>query len=78
MIERQDSSSPSLLRQWVDTWRGAGEALSRVKRSELERLETPRALEQLADAFEMALRTAPPAAISGLVEQQRIFARLRG
>jgi hypothetical protein len=65
------------LRRWVDTWRAAGEALGRLKRDELERLDTVQALEQLADAFRKALREASPTTTSGLVEQQRIFARLR-
>jgi hypothetical protein len=47
------------------------------KRDELERLDTVQALEQLADAFRKALREASPTTTSGLVEQQRIFARLR-
>ena len=65
------------LRRWVVTWREAGEALARVKRRELEALRTPEALEHLADVFEAALRDAPRTRTSGLVEQQRLFARLR-
>jgi hypothetical protein len=65
------------LRRWVETWRTAGDALARVKGDELARLDTAPALRQLADAFEHALRRAQPTYTSGLVEQQRIFARLR-
>lgn len=65
------------LRRWVETWRRAGDALARVKRDELARLDTVQTLRQLTDAFEHALRHAQPTYTSGLVEQQRIFARLR-
>lgn len=68
----------SAVRRWVETWREAGKALSQVKRAELERLETSAALVQLADAFELALRTSPATRTSGLVEQQAIFSRLVG
>jgi hypothetical protein len=63
--------------RWVETWRSAGEALARVKRDELARLDTRTALAQLADAFRLALRDARPTTTSGLVEQQKVFARLR-
>jgi len=74
------SSPPSDgdLRRWVETWKRADEALAQVKRAELERLDTGAALEQLADAFELARRRALPTTTSGLVEQQRLFARMRG
>ena len=39
--------------------------------------DTAKAIEQLSDAFESARRHCPPATTSGLVEQQRLFARLR-
>ena len=76
----EDRSIPSLaeLRRWVETWRVAGNALARVKRDELVRLDTAEYLVQLADGFEHALRHAEPTTTSGLVEQQRIFARLGG
>lgn len=65
------------LREWVATWREADVALARVKRAELERLETTEALRQLTDAFRDAAHV-PQVTETGLVEQQRIFQRLRG
>ncbi len=74
-----DPTNPgsSELRDWVAAWRRAGPALERVKRAELRQLDTALALQQLADAFEHALRHAPLVMTSGLVEQQRILQRLR-
>ena len=59
------------------TWRAAERALAGVKRAELARVRTQDALAQLADAFDLALRGARPTTTSGLVEQQRVFTRLR-
>lgn len=79
-IWTMDSSSRSSpeLRRWVQTWREAGKALARVKRDELERIDTVTAVSQLADAFNAAMRSTPGRTTSGLVEQQRLFGRLRG
>lgn len=66
------------VRRWVETWQSAGPALERIKRADLARLVTTDALAELADAFDLAVRRACPTTTSGLVEQQRLFARLRG
>ncbi len=77
LVMDREKTVPTELHDWVRTWREAGPALERVKRAELQRLETSVALQQLADAFEQALRNAPRTVTSGLVEQQQIFQRLR-
>ncbi len=65
------------IQRWVATWREAGPALDAQRRGELEQLTTPRALAQLAAAFEHARRRAPLSDTSGLVEQQRYFQQLQ-
>jgi hypothetical protein len=70
------SSEDALTDRWVATWRQAGPALDEQRRTELRGLSTPRALAQLAAAFEHARRHAPVRDSSGLVEQQQVFARL--
>jgi len=65
------------IRRWVETWREADRALSLLKRETLRQLETREALRQLADAFDLAVATAPRTSTSGLVDQQRLFQRLR-
>ena len=72
-----DRDDYGAIRHWVATWRDAGEALARVRTEEVRRIETAVALQLLAAAFDHALRTAPPRTSSGLVEQQRLFQRLR-
>jgi len=68
----------ALLQRWVADWREAGPALDEQRRRELEELDTPTAISQLAAAFAHALASAPPCDTSGLVEQQRHFQRLTG
>jgi hypothetical protein len=64
------------IERWVRTWREAEPALAEQKRTELERLDTPRALSELAAAFAHALERAPASDTSGLIEQQRYFQQL--
>jgi hypothetical protein len=64
-------------RIWVTAWKRAGPALQAIKRTELRRLKTAAAIAQLEDHFAYALRTAKPTKTSGLVEQQRLFKKLR-
>ena len=64
------------IRRWLAGWRTAGLMLERLRADAIRNSDTAAAIEQLSDAFESALRHYPPADTSGLVEQQRIFARL--
>lgn len=54
-------------------WNRAAVELRRIHREEIRATDTPRALQQLAGAFDDAVRRFPPRASSGLVEQQRLF-----
>jgi hypothetical protein len=65
-----------LLRKWVETWRRAGEALEEVRRRELGELDTREAVRQIFDGLDFS-RLPPKQGISGLVEQQQWFAKLR-
>ena len=64
-------------RLWVRRWRTAGPLLEQLRRDEIRRTDTARAMLQLEDAFAAALRECPPQPTSGLVEQQKWFARWR-
>jgi len=63
------------LHRWVAGWQSAGPVLERLRAEAIRRSDTSAAIGLLSDAFESALRHCPPAATSGLVEQQRVFAR---
>jgi hypothetical protein len=65
------------IRQWIRNWEAAGPVLQRLRDEAIRNTDTAAAIEQLSDAYESArLHWAPPTT-SGLVEQQRWFARLR-
>lgn len=61
----------------VAQWRRAGPALARVHRDELRRLTDADALAAAEELLELARLLPPPSGVSGLVEQQRLFARAR-
>ncbi len=65
------------MRRWVEGWQAAAPVLERLRAEAIRRSDTAAAIEELSDAFESARRHCPPAKTSGLVEQQRLFARLR-
>ena len=65
-----------LERRWVETWRRAGEELAEIRRRELENVNTEEAIRQIFGDDGINL-DAPSPPISGLVEQQAWFSRLR-
>ena len=65
------------LKHWSQTWKAAGVELEKIRRREIRSADTQKAILILSDAFEAALRTTPKRTTSGLVEQQRLFRRLR-
>jgi len=64
-------------RRWVGNWKAVGPVLERLRAEAIRRSDTAAAIEQLSDAFESARRHCSMPTTSGLVEQQRLFARLR-
>ncbi len=72
-----EKSQEQLVRQWIENWRAAGSVLEGIRAEAIRQSNTAAAIEQLSDAFESARREWSPSTTSGLVEQQRLFARLR-
>lgn len=66
-----------LLARWVRQWRAAEPELEAIRRREIREADTLQSLAILEPAFNHALRTLPLRTSSGLVEMQRIFAKLR-
>jgi hypothetical protein len=64
----------ALGKRWVETWKLAGMDLERIRRRELRELDTYRAIELLCGPAEYSRPRAPKPS-SGLVEQQRLFAK---
>lgn len=73
-MNKKDNES---VQKWVARWQKAAPALEKLRNEDIRNSDTAFAIEQLSDAFESSLRNYPPMNTSGLVEQQRLFAKLR-
>ena len=70
--------SVELLRKWVETWTRAGPELDAIRRRELEALSDDDIRQIVQNLMSVPLPPDLPMRLdSGLVEQQRWFARLR-
>ena len=70
--------SDAELKRWAETWERAGRELARIRRDELQRMTDDDVRRAVSDLFSDALPTdMEPRTTSGLVEQQRLFAKLR-
>lgn len=68
----------ALCKEWVETWRLAGQDLERIRRKKIRGLDTYQAILRL---YESADYTQPPYAPilwSGLIEQQDWFKKAAG
>lgn len=65
------------MRRWVERWKETGPLLQRIRNEELQSTDVTKAVELLNDSFEAALKLNPFKSISGLVEQQRWFRKMR-
>lgn len=64
-------------RQWVEAWKRAAPELERIRREELRRLDVYQAISWLCGPMDYTVEPRAPKPTSGLVEQQRLFRRLR-
>lgn len=66
------------IRRWVVTWERAGRELTRIRREELASMTDEQAKLAALDLLSIPLpEDLPPKRESGLVEQQRLFSKLR-
>ena len=66
-----------MIELWVRTWKEAGPRLEAICRREIQEADNLKVLASLEGAFNHALRTLPARPSSGMVEMQRLFAKLR-
>jgi len=64
-------------RLWLRAWKSAGPALERVRRDELRRLDGHAAIALLTGPADYTVEPRKARATSGLIEQQRWFAKAR-
>lgn len=65
-----------MIQRWVQAWKECGPELEVIRREEIAKWDNLADLLSLADLFEDAIRSQPPAPTSGLVEMQAWFAKL--
>jgi len=65
------------MRAWVETWKRAGSALQRVKTEELRSEDYGKDFELIDGMLEWVVDHARERKTSGLVEQQRLFRKMR-
>lgn len=64
-------------KRWVEIWKQAGQRLEEIERQRLRSFCYEDHVAEVDEMLELASRFAKPRSTSGLVEQQRLFARLR-
>jgi hypothetical protein len=76
-----DEGERELTKRWIETWREAGPLLEEIRQKELAAMtedEARRASEALLSLADAEMYVPPDRRrSSGLVEQQRLFGRLR-
>jgi hypothetical protein len=64
-------------RAWVEAWKRAAPELERMRREDLRALDSYTAIALLAGPADYTVEPRAPRPTSGLIEQQRLFERLR-
>ncbi len=80
MSEVDSERSPqeiAQLRQWVENWKTTGPILARIRREELRKLDTFRAISHLLGPIDFTQEPFIPKPTSGLVQQQAWFKKLK-
>ena len=65
------------IEQWAKTWKKAGAELERIRLEELRHFKNEEHFETIDALLELGARFSQPRPYSGLVEQQRLFRKLR-
>jgi hypothetical protein len=64
-------------KRWVEVWKQTGPRLEELERQRLRNFRYEDHVAEIDELLELAFRFAKPRSTSGLVEQQRLFAKLR-
>lgn len=63
--------------EWVARWRSLGPLLERERAADFAAMDLSASIRRFDGLLESSLRLHPPSGDSGLIEQQRLFRRLR-
>jgi len=64
-------------KQWVENWRRVGPILEQIEADELRARDNVEAIQRLIPMIDWCIRRSVPRTASGLLEQQRLFQKLR-
>ncbi len=67
----------ALMKEYVERWKRLGPLLEAQREEDVRRSETVSNIAAFGRLYSMALASSPPQPTSGLVEQQRLFSRIR-
>jgi hypothetical protein len=65
------------LKAWVETWKRAGPELERIRREELRAFKHEENVEIIDSLLQLGVDHGVPRTTSRLVEQQRLFRKMR-
>lgn len=74
VMESQDKKQ---IKEWLKTWQKAGAELEKIKQQELENYDYHKNKDVIDSMLEWAYEHRTIQLTSGLVEQQRLFAKMR-
>lgn len=63
--------------EWVARWRTLGPLLERERAADFAAMDLSASIRRFDGVLQSSLRLHPPSSDSGLIEQQRLFRRLR-
>lgn len=64
-------------KQWVDNWSQTARILERIEAEELRALDSQEAIRKIMPMCDWCIEHSEPRTTSGLIEQQRYFAKAR-
>ena len=68
---------PETMEEWVARWQRIGPELERERMELFSAENAASAIAAFDRAYKLSLKTHPPSQDSGLIEQQRLFRKLR-
>lgn len=72
-----DPEQRARMKEYVERWKRVGPLLEAQREEDVRQSDTPSNIAAFGRLYAMALAASPPLPTSGLVEQQRLFSKLR-
>lgn len=66
-----------LTKKWIANWKRAGKQLAKMRHNKIQKADTSFCIQALEDSFLSAIKNRKSKTSSGLIEQQKLFSKLR-